>query len=298
MPSCTITGGGTPQPACMRLPATVPDGGGSVSVPMVVITPSQTPPGTYRISVSATDANNVAPSNGGPSLTLVVMKPVNPSYSLSAGSLTPASVSAGTAAASILTVTPSNNFTGSVAAVCTITGGGTPPPACLPPPLIVPAGSGPISAPLGVTTSSLTPSGTYSISVSGRDANGLTSNGPQSLTLVVTKPANPSYTLSAGAFVPGTVNRGGAATATITIAPSNGYNYSGIVAVNCNPTSTPPLPCMPAIVTVSNGSGSGKVVVGTSSQTPAGTYVFSIAGADGNGLRPSNGAQSLTLVVH
>jgi hypothetical protein len=77
----------------------------------------------------------------------------------------------------------------------------------------------------------------------------------------------------------------------------NGYNYTGILPLNCTPASTPPLPCLPAFVTMNNGSGTGKVIVGTSNQTRAGTYFFSITGADGNGLTPSNGAQSLALVV-
>jgi len=114
---------------------------------------------------------------------------------------------------------------------------------------------------------------------------------------VLNIPATPSYTLSAGAFVPASVNPGGTATATVTIVPSNGYSYTGVLFLVCTPTSTPALPCIATPVTMNNGSGTGRVVVGTSSQTPIGTYSFSISGADGNGLKPSNGAQSFSLVV-
>src|SRR5438132_5662173 len=107
-PSCTVTGGGTPLPSCMvGIPAIVGQPG-LLTVPLPVITTSQTPTGTYTISVTAKDANGVAPSNGAQSLTLVVTKP---SYTLAAR-LAPTSVNPGGVAVSAITVTPSNNYTG------------------------------------------------------------------------------------------------------------------------------------------------------------------------------------------
>jgi hypothetical protein len=109
--------------------------------------------------------------------------------------------------------------------------------------------------------------------------------------------AQASYTLNVGPFTPTPVAPGALATSTVTISPSNGYNYSGLVALSCTVTGGASLSCLGFPMIASGGSGTSMVAVVTSRSTPAGTYSVSVTGVDGSGLGPSNGAQSLPLSV-
>jgi len=108
-----------------------------------------------------------------------------PSYTLTAGALNPGSVTAGNASTSTITVTPANGYTGSVTVSCSMISGGTPAPSCsfsTSPVIISGASSG--TSTLTVSTSSGTPGGQYTITVSGSDAKSLApSNGSQALSL-------------------------------------------------------------------------------------------------------------------
>jgi len=109
-----------------------------------------------------------------------------PSYTLTAAGLNPGSVTAGNAATSTITVTPANGYTGSVSLSCGMISGGTPAPSCSfgTSPVII-TGTTPGTSTLTVSTSSSTPGGSYTITVSGSDAKSLApSNGAQALTLI------------------------------------------------------------------------------------------------------------------
>ena len=113
--------------------------------------------------------------------------PVGPtsSYALTAAALNPGSVTAGNASTSIITVTPANGYTGNVHLSCSNITGGTPAPTCFfsvsPVPI---TGAAPGTSTLTVSTSSSTPGGNYTITVTGTDAsNSAPSNGPQALSL-------------------------------------------------------------------------------------------------------------------
>jgi len=110
---------------------------------------------------------------------------VTPSYTLAATALNPASVGAGSAATSTITVTPADGYTGSVSLSCSKITGGTPAPTCsfsVSPVAI--SGTVPVSSTLTVSTSSGVPAGNFAITVAGSDAKELTpSNGPQALSL-------------------------------------------------------------------------------------------------------------------
>ena len=110
-----------------------------------------------------------------------------PSYTLTAAALTPATVTAGNMSTSTITVVPASNYGGSVGLSCSVTGGGTPAPSCSFSTSRVPISSAvPGTSTLTVSTSSTTPGGNYSISVTGADANNLApSNGPQVLSLTM-----------------------------------------------------------------------------------------------------------------
>ncbi len=70
--SCSSVTGGSPEPSCgfETNPITI-SGTAPVTSTLTVSTTSSTPGGNYAITVSAVDANNVAPSNGAQSLTMI-----------------------------------------------------------------------------------------------------------------------------------------------------------------------------------------------------------------------------------
>jgi phospholipase C len=108
-----------------------------------------------------------------------------PSYTLSATPLNPESITAGNTSTSAITVTPANGYTGSVSLSCSVISGGTPPPSCsFNGPTVTISSTTPGTSMLTVSTSTSTPGGNYTITVTGSDAKSLApSNGPQSLTL-------------------------------------------------------------------------------------------------------------------
>jgi len=107
------------------------------------------------------------------------------SYTLTAAALNPASITAGGTSSSAITVTPAAGYSGSVTLSCAkITGNTAPTCSFSTNPVTVSSGAGGSST-LTVTTTSNTPGGTYSISVTGSDANSIApSNGSQALSLV------------------------------------------------------------------------------------------------------------------
>jgi phospholipase C len=108
-----------------------------------------------------------------------------PSYTLSATALNPASVTAGNMSTSAITVTPADGYTGSVSLSCSMISGGTPAPTCsFSGTTVTISGTTPGTSTLTVSTSGSTPGGNYTITVAASDAKNLApSNGPQSLTL-------------------------------------------------------------------------------------------------------------------
>jgi len=69
--SCSMSSGGTSAPSCSVSPSSVTvSGGAPVTSTLTVSTSSSTPGGSYPISVNATDAKKLAPSNGPQALTL------------------------------------------------------------------------------------------------------------------------------------------------------------------------------------------------------------------------------------
>ena len=82
-------------------------------------------------------------------------------------------------------MTGANGYAGSITLSCSITSTSTPAPICsLSSPSVTLGSGSPATSLLTVSTSSSTPGGTYTLSVTGLDANNLApSNGPQALTL-------------------------------------------------------------------------------------------------------------------
>ena len=236
---------------------------------------------------------------GGSSAVVTVPPPA--SYTLTATPLSPASVTAGNTATSTITVTPANGYIGSVSLSCSSITGGTPAPVCQfnASPAVI-SGTGAVTSTLTVSTSN-SPAGSYAITITGKDANNLApSNGPQALSLTVTGPAGPNYTLGATALNPGSVTAGSMATSTITVTPANGY--TGIVRLSCSSVTggTPAPVCSfnPSAVTISGTAPvTSTLTVITTISTPGGAYTVMVTGIDANSLPPSNGPQALALTM-
>jgi phospholipase C len=126
---------------------------------------------------------------GGGSNTPIVTVPPPASYAISAAALSASSVSAGSPPfpTSAITVTSANGYTGTVTLSCSVTDASNPAPTCAISPNSVSVSSTLSANPtLTLTTTATNPSGTYAISVTGKDANGAApSNGAQSLALTI-----------------------------------------------------------------------------------------------------------------
>lgn len=102
-----------------------------------------------------------------------------PSYELGVGLLQPTVVSASKASVATVLLTPLGGYHGTVHLSCEISGSGTPPPSCsIAPSVITLTGTAAVTATLTVTAANSTPGGSYPLTVSARDSQGLApSNG-------------------------------------------------------------------------------------------------------------------------
>ncbi len=125
----------------------------------------------------------ISACGGGSSSSPAVVIP--PSYTLSAGTLNPSPVTAGSHSTSTITLTPANGYTGSVSLSCGAISGGTQAPICsFSPSSVTVSGVSAGTSTLTVSTSINTPGGSYDITVNADDADKLApSNGAQALTL-------------------------------------------------------------------------------------------------------------------
>jgi phospholipase C len=107
-----------------------------------------------------------------------------------------------------------------------------------------------------------------------------------------------SYTLTVATAL-GTVTAGDAATATVQLTPQNGY--AGTVSLSCEVSggSKPSPTCALSApsVSISATAASSTLTVSSSTSTPGGSYSVVVSARDATGLTPSNGSQTLTLVM-
>lgn len=112
--------------------------------------------------------------------------PPTPSYSLAAGGLSSNSVTAGTSTSSTITLTPTGGYQGTVSLSCAITGGTTLPACSFSDNPVSVGGSGGNTSTLTISSTSSTPGGAYTVTVSAVDAKNLApSDGAQTLTLTM-----------------------------------------------------------------------------------------------------------------
>ena len=182
-----------------------------------------------------------------------------PNFSLTAAPSSQ-SVAAGDSASYIVYVNPQPGFTGTVAVTCSGLPSGA---SCSPASVSVPSGSGQVSAPLTVNTTTSTAGGNFSFTISGTSGN-LFRTTTAGLTVTA---ATPSFALTATALAPATISPGGSATSTITVAPSGGFNSTVNLSCALTPATAVPPRCSFSSASVSGGSGTPTLTVSTVAAT-------------------------------
>jgi hypothetical protein len=118
------------------------------------------------------------------------------------------------------------------------------------------------------STSSLT-AGSHSITASYSGNSGFTGSVSTALTQVVQQP-NPAFTLTSSTLSPTSVAPGSSAHSTITITPAGGFNpSSATLACSVSPKVTPAVTCSLGAITITNGTGSSTLTVGTTGPVAA-----------------------------
>jgi hypothetical protein len=186
-------------------------------------------------------------------------------------------VVAGASTTYTVTVTPTNGFTGTVTFdVAGLPSGAT---SAFSPTSVNGGGT----STLTVSTSASSPAGTYPLTINGTSGTLKHSAGT---TLVVT---GPDFSLSATPSSQ-TVIQGSAATYTITVTPSNGFNGTVSFSASGLPAGASSS-FSPATVTT---SGTTTMTLSTATTTPAGSYPITVTGTSGSLTRTT----SVTLVVN
>ena len=222
---------------------------------LTIATSASTPAGTVSPAISAT-SGSLSTST---SVSMTVMSPANPDFSLSA---TPASqtATAGAATTYAIRVTGTNGFNGLVS--LKVSG--------------LPSGaSGNFSAvnggssTLSVTTTSSTPAGNSTLTVTGTSGN---LSHSTTVTLVVS--ASPDFGLTATPATQ-TVAPGSATTYMVRVTPLNGFN--GTVSLSANG-----LPANASASFSALASGVSTLTVSTANSTPTGSSTLTVTGTSQN----------------
>jgi len=199
-------------------------------------------------------------------------------------------ITAGSSAASTLSITSVNSFSGTVSLTATVS------PATLPislsPTNVTLAAGQTVSSTITISTSTSTPSTTYVITVTG-------TSGSLSHAVTVTVMVNPSpqpdfaVTSSPNNL---TLPAGSTGTSTITLVSLNGFAGTINLAASVSP-SGPTASMSASSVTLSAGmAGTVALTVSTTSSTLAGSYIVTVTGVSG-ALSHSTGVSVMVTAV-
>lgn len=241
---------------------------------LTVTTSSTTPTGSYPLTITGTSGATTHTT----SVTLVVNAPVVGDFTIAA---TPASqtVTAGTGTSYTTTVTGSGGFAGVVG----LSASGLPAGANA---SFNPASvTGPGSSTMSVTTSTTTPAGTYTLTITGTSGSLVHST---TVTLVVNPAPQPDFTIS-GSPTSITVARGTTGTSLVTITAVNGFTGT----VNLSASGQPPR-VTPTFSPISvTGSGTSTLSVRVGRRATPGTFTLTITGTSGS----LSHSTPLTLII-
>jgi len=239
---------------------------GSGSSTLSVSTASTTAAGTYTLTVTGTSGSLTHTAR----VSLVVQATQAADFSLAASPST-VTVTAGSPASYTASVSPINGYTGTV----TLSASGLPSGATASfNPASIGGGSG--SSTLTVSTSSSTPAGSYTVTITGKDTSGSPIH-TTNVTLTVNPVLVPNFSLSATPASQ-TVTQGNSTTYTATVAPVNGYTGTVTLSASGLPSGAT-ASFSPA--SISGGSGSSTLTIATTSSTTTGTVTITISGTDG-----------------
>ncbi len=272
-----VTCGITPNP-------TLSNGSSSTST-LTINVPAGAANGSYNVIVTGKDA-----STGEFIHTLGITANVSgsgPAFTLTNGGNITVVQGATTNNTSTLTITPVNSFTGTVNLACAVTSaptGASNPLTCttanLNPASVNITGTTALTSALTVTSTAITTSGSYQITVTGTSGS-VTSQSVVNVT--VTLPAD--FSMSAGGAITTTQGATAGNTTTITISPSGGF--SSAVTLTCAVTTAPtgaanPLTCgssnlNPTSVTPP-GTTTSTLTASTVATTTTGAYVITVTG--------------------
>ncbi len=250
------------------------DGTESITVP-------NTPSTTCRVRVAPTD--NVYFDDSNVNFTITDGGTPTPDFSLSAApsSVTIAQGSSGT---SVVTSTPVNGFSSSVA----LSASGLPSGASASfSPASIASGSG--NSTMTINVASSTVAGTYTVTVTGT-SGALTRTTNVSLT--VSTVVSPDFALSAS---PGSVSvaQGASGTSTITSSISGGFNSSVALSASGVPSGASASFSPTSIAAPGSGSSTLTINAGTAA---AGTYTVTVTGTGGSLTRTTTVSLTITTV--
>jgi hypothetical protein len=275
----SLTVSGCPSnTTCALSPASVtPPPNNSASSTLTVTTTSTTPLGTYTLTITGTSGSVVNTT----SVTLVVTSGA-PDFTLSAA---PSSqtVAEGGSTSYTATVTSTNGFNSAVSLI--VSGCPANTTCALSPTSVTPPANGSASSTLSVGTTSTTPAGTYTLTITGTSGSLVSST---SVTLIVTVPGN--FTIAATPSSR-TVAPGSSTTYKVTATPTGGFTGTVALSVTGLPASTTGT-FSPKSVSLPP-AGTSTLTVATGKTTPTGTYTLTITGTSGT-LSQST---TVTLVV-
>jgi len=240
----------------------------SLATTLTVGTSTTTTVGSYVVTVTGTDAaTGKIMSSTAVSLTVTPA----PDFTLTPN---PTSISiaqgATTGNTSVITVKPSDTFTGSISVALTaaVSGpsGATLPTVSFNPSSVSITGSASGTSTITVNTTASTTVGTYSVTITGTSGSDMPTT---TLTVIVTSGATPGFGVAANPDS-GSITAGSSATTSISVTPTGGF--TGNVALTCSVAPANGVTCSlsPTSVTISGTTaGTSTLTINTSSSSGA-----------------------------
>lgn len=258
-----VTGGGYTSP-----PSAVLALGASITIPA-----GSLQAGTDTLTANYSGDANYEAATGTATVNVVATEPP-PGFTVNGTAVT-VNAGATTGNTSIISVAPSNGFTGAVNLTCAVTAtpaDPTSPATCAVTPSVTISGNSAQNATLTVTTTTITTAGAYAVTVTGTSGS-ITQTTTVNVT--VTAYAAPSFALTNSGnitVVPGATTGN---TSTVTVTPTGGFtgNVSLSAAITSEPTGAVNPP------TLSFGSTTPAVISGANAATA--TLTISTTGATG-----------------
>ncbi len=262
---------------CAVTPSVTISGTTGQNATLTVTTTSTTTVGAYAVTVTGTSGTISQNTVVNVSVTAYVPPPT---FSLTNNGPITFEASAATGNTAIVSVTPSNGFTGAVNLTCAVTTtltNPTSPATCSVTPSVTITGATAQNSTLTVSTTTTTTAGAYAVTVTGTSGAIMM---PTTVNVTVNAYIAPSFTLTNGGAI--TISSPGATTGnttTITVMPSGGFtgNVTLTAAVASSPSGATDPPTFsfgatsPVSITgASNGTGALTV---TTTATTTGTLV-------------------------